>query len=346
MYSFNGMYLMGGQERFFVEITKELDLMIPPGTVEILIPEWEKFDYQYQNIEVKRIGKSNKLIWLQYTFPKYIKENKNIPVSLFNHCSVINPGIGTIHDLAPIFYKPERWTFHGELSKRYWEICRNALVKKGRQILTVSEKSKSDILNIYNIDPNRIIVLGNGWQHMNRIQETPDIFGKFTFLQKGKYYFSLGSITQRKNIKWIINVAKNNPDDIFVIAGSLTKYVNASQEMKADNIIYIGRVSDEDMKALMRNCKAFLFPSVYEGFGIPPLEALSTGAKIVVANASCLPEIYGNCAHYIDPYKYDIDLNALLEERVDDPSSVLEKYTWKNMANILKDLLFSNITGR
>ena len=69
------------------------------------------------------------------------------------------------------------------------------------------------------------------------------------------------------------------------------------------NVKLLGYVSDGQVKWLMQNCKAFIFPSYYEGFGIPPLEALSVGAKIVVGNAASLPEIYKKSAYYIDPEK-------------------------------------------
>ena len=103
--------------------------------------------------------------------------------------------------------------------------------------------------------------------------------------------------------------------------------------------------------ALTSKCKAFILPSFspvtewskspgtntsyYEGFGIPPLEALSVGAKIIVSKAACLPEIYGNTAHYIDPNNLDINLNQLLEQPVESPERILEKYTYDNDAEQL-----------
>ena len=82
----------------------------------------------------------------------------------------------------------------------------------------------------------------------------------------------------------------------------------------------------------MQNCRAFLHPAVFEGFGIPPLEALSQGVPIAVARASCLPELYGDTAHYFDPYDYDVDLDALLAEPVASPEKILQKYSWDKTA--------------
>ena len=83
----------------------------------------------------------------------------------------------------------------------------------------------------------------------------------------------------------------------------------------------------------MKHCKAFLQPSKYEGFGIPPLEALSVGARICVSNASCLPEIYEDCAYYFDPDDYNVDLNVLLQGTVSPPDRLLARYSWDTAAN-------------
>ena len=82
----------------------------------------------------------------------------------------------------------------------------------------------------------------------------------------------------------------------------------------------------------MQKCKAFILPSYYEGFGIPPLEALSCGAKIVISNAACLPEIYGDSAYYIDPNNANVNLTELIMEERKNPSELLQKYTYQNAA--------------
>jgi glycosyltransferase involved in cell wall biosynthesis len=99
-----------------------------------------------------------------------------------------------------------------------------------------------------------------------------------------------------------------------------------------ENILLPGYLDDGKVKALMERCKAFILPSYYEGFGLTPLEALSCGAKIIVANAASLPEIYGKTAHYIDPFDTEVDLDKLLQEPVEDPDAILEKYSYDTSA--------------
>ncbi len=93
------------------------------------------------------------------------------------------------------------------------------------------------------------------------------------------------------------------------------------------------------MKALYKNCKAFLFPSIMEGFGIPPMEALFNGVPIIISNTSSLPEIYEDCAHYIDPYKYDYSLDELLKEPVASSDKVLNKFSWEKSAKQWYELI-------
>jgi glycosyltransferase involved in cell wall biosynthesis len=82
----------------------------------------------------------------------------------------------------------------------------------------------------------------------------------------------------------------------------------------------------------MENCKAFILPSYYEGFGLTPLEALSCGAPIIIARAASLPEIYGKTAHYIDPADTNVNLDELLKEPVEKPDHLLQKYSYDTAA--------------
>ena len=83
----------------------------------------------------------------------------------------------------------------------------------------------------------------------------------------------------------------------------------------------------------------FIFPSYFEGFGLPPLEALSCGAPVIISNKTCLPEIYEDCAHYINPDVYDVDLNKILGQPVASPEKLLEKYTLQNTARRLLSVI-------
>ena len=192
---------------------------------------------------------------------------------------------------------------------------------------------------MYRVNPEKITVVGNAWQHIEKTAYDDTIINKYN-LETKKFYFSLGSRVEHKNLKWIVSAALQNPESVFVVSGenSYSKGFDESQFPK--NIIFTGYISDGEIRSLMANCKAFILPSIYEGFGIPPMEALAENAQIIVSNTSCLPEIYSKSAHYIDPYQLEnIDLDKILAEHVEKPEAVLNRYSWNKSAKTLYSLI-------
>ena len=164
-------------------------------------------------------------------------------------------------------------------------------------------------------------------------------------IEKDNYFFSLGSRLAHKNAKWIISAAAQNPSEIFVISGSsFGQEDKEAKETSLKNVLFAGYLTDSEVKALMHNCKAFIQPSLCEGFGIPPMEAMSTGAQCIVAKAASLPEVYKNSVWYIDPLNYsDIDLYQIMQQSKENNSLILDEYSWhvsaEKFLNGLRSLL-------
>jgi glycosyltransferase involved in cell wall biosynthesis len=157
-------------------------------------------------------------------------------------------------------------------------------------------------------------------------------------LDRGTYYFALSSLAPNKNLKWLVETARQNPEETMVIAGGInTKVFGDASIPEAENVIYVGYVTDAEAKALLEGCKAFLFPTFYEGFGIPPLEALSCGAKAVVSDTAVMHEVYGESVGYLNPQEPAADISTKLSCAPSD--SILEKYSWKKSAQTVADLL-------
>jgi glycosyltransferase involved in cell wall biosynthesis len=211
---------------------------------------------------------------------------------------------------------------------------------KAKKIATVSQFTKNHIVHAYHIDPDKITVIYSSWDHFKKITADYSVFNAFPVLSK-PFYFSLGSLCKRKNIRWILEYAIKHPESTFAISGTnlSTVKVNELEGEIPKNIILLGYLDDPKVKALMTRCKAFILPSYYEGFGLTPLEALSCGAQIIVANAASLPEIYGNTAHYIDPFNTDVDLDVLLAEPVEKPDAILAKYSYDTSAKMVYNLI-------
>lgn len=200
--------------------------------------------------------------------------------------------------------------------------------------LTDSNFQKEAIKKYQNITDDEIETIYMGYEHTEFVKADYGIFDKFPILNNNEFFYTLGSLAPHKNIIWVAEVAKRNPNYIFVIAGGkdLKVWKDNVEIKRIDNLLFLGYVSDEESRALSEKCLAFLHPSKYEGFGIPPLEALCYGAKVIVSNATCLPEIYEDCAVYFDPDDYEVDLKRLCNAPVGDYMKICKKCSWRKSA--------------
>lgn len=326
-----------GVHRFARELMIQLDKLVEKDEITIVVPYYVEQLPVFNNIRIVRYGKVKGLLWEQTDFVKYLRKNNLVSISLCNTQPLFRPGIMCIHDAAykvhPEFFK----TLHGKLSVCWHRINFWIAKHSSYPIITVSYFSKYQLIDAYKLNPRRITVIGNGWQHMNRIDSDKNILSRNN-LREGEFFFTLGNINYNKNTRWIIDFAKKHPEDMFVLSGIRVK--NSSVNIDdIKNIKWLGYLSDEEIKALFQTCKAFIFPSIHEGFGIPPMEALSQGAKIIVSNTTSLPEIYKNSAYYVDPYDNDIDIDELFNTPLDDASVVLDSYSWEKSAKKLKSLI-------
>jgi glycosyltransferase involved in cell wall biosynthesis len=320
-----------GVERYARETLSEIDKKISYHQYKLAIPSYynEADLPKYKNFELVKIdGLKKDFLWEQISLPIYAKKNNALIVSFDFATPIFNPGISTIHDMS---FKTNKNYFTNNLKQKMVRLklesyC-NSIIKGKYPIVTVSHYQKKEIEKYYHIDPKRIIVAGNGWQHFKEVEEDDSVLSEYDIIP-GEFYFSLSSNTSNKNFKWVYEAAKANSHAQFVIVGGKTS-ISPNELRGEKNISYLGYQSDERVKSLYKNCKAFIFPSFYEGFGIPPMEALSVGAKIIVSNTSCLPEIYGDSAYYIDPRNSNINLEDILEGNVTgNPEDVLNKYSW------------------
>ena len=189
---------------------------------------------------------------------------------------------------------------------------------KKRKIVTPSMHSEKEIRKYYGVSEDRLSVVCDGWEHMSDIKADESILDKLPQIKGKEFFFSLGSRYKHKNYAWVIKAAIKNPQYCFVVTGSdsYSSEIDNLKNTKPDNIIYTGYISDGEIKALYQKCKALIQPSLYEGFGIPPLEALSVGGKAIVSNTSCLPERSGDSVYYLDPYSDGADLDELMKAKV------------------------------
>lgn len=328
---------ISGVQRYTLEIIKALDEIIQKDEIEICTPKSAQNVPNYKNLKVVKYSTLKNIPWEQISFPYYVSKNNGVPINLGNVSPWVNPGIVCIHDVNCI-RNPEN--FQKRMVIWYKFLFKRAM-KKGRKIITVSDFSKREMLNFYNVDKDKIVVINNSWEHFDKIKEDNSIFERFPELKEKEFFFSLGTLTKHKNLKWVLKVAQKNPKYIFAISGfvNIKKFKEQLDLETPPNVIYLGYLNDEEVKAIYMKTKALLFPSLYEGFGLPPIEALSAGTKVVVADIESMHEIFEDTVIYIDPYKYNVNLDELLKEKISDPNKILKKYSWKSSAEKLLKLI-------
>ena len=344
-YAINGKFFcdrLTGMQRYAHEMVRELDGICHVGEFELIVPRDAKSVPDYRNIKVVRFGKRGGIFWEQVLLPLYLRRNKRSCINLLSIVPLLSPkGLvvahGVNYKVNPQFFKSLR-----DKVSRLWHIVNYSwYFRRTEMIVTDSEFSRSEIMRTYHVEPERISVVHCSWQHMVSIEGSRDFFDKYLHLPSNEYYFSMSSVNENKNFKWVAQVALLNGERQFAIAGGkdLEGSLDRLGIKKPSNLHFLGYVSDEDAKALMTHCKAFLFPTYYEGFGIPPMEAMSCGAQAIVSNTATMHEVYGDAVHYIDPDNPNVDLEQLLEEPVSSSSEVLNKYSWKESGKKLYDIL-------
>jgi len=259
----------------------------------------------------------------------------------------------TVHDLR-LYRYPETYSF---LRYHFLKHAVKESIARADRIISISEFTKSEMISTCGVDPNKVTVvheaINRSFFSVDRIKnyELPE---EYAYLKKGRFLFCLSQIEPRKNHLRLIKAfsalkAQGGFDDLHLVLAGLQK-LNAAPVLKAIaetlDVIYLDYVPTELMLWLSHHATLFVYPSYYEGFGFPPLEAASLGTVSAVGRASSVPEVCGDCAFYFDPYNVDdmtkviaaaLNDEAAIQEKKQKLESQLNKFSWeKNAINTLK----------
>jgi glycosyltransferase involved in cell wall biosynthesis len=236
------------------------------------------------------------------------------------------PLILTVHDLA-IDIIPEVFSTR----MRYWHqyIKRSQLLHRANTIIAMSESTKRDLIDIYNLSENKIEVIYSGIDdsfYHSRPSEDVILQVKNHYHLPPRYILYLGTIEPRKNVLFLVKaferIASIDKDIYLVIAGvdgwlyqSIYRYIE--QSPYRDRIIRTGYIQAQDKPIIYSQALVFVYPSLYEGFGFPPLEAMASGTPTIVSNNSSFPEIVGNAAYKVSPYDIE-ELTDIILQLIQD----------------------------
>ncbi len=248
-----------------------------------------------------------------------------------------------IHEVYPAYFSSKDPTIP-------WK---KQLIGKAGCIIAISESTKKDIIKFINVDPNRIFViyLGNPFENMIGQNEEINNFSDPSICA-GSYILFVGNRSSYKNFTFFIKtiaplLLKNNELQVCCAGGEpfSPHEISCFKNFQILNKVHHIQPDDNTMKKLYKNARAFIFPSLYEGFGLPVLEAFSSGCPTLLSNTSSLPEIGGDAALYFDPYDSASLIDALEHIISDDTlrtQLILKGYerskqfSWEKTANATK----------
>ena len=233
---------------------------------------------------------------------------------------VVRNQVVTIHDVVPLDH-PE-WL--NERFAKWYRFLVPRLARRVRHVIVVSEFTRQRLAAWTGVDERKISVVYNGVDTRFVPQAAEAVAATRCKLQlpDGRYVLSVSSLEPRKNLGRLLlaweRLVPELPSDVWlVIAGAKGKrlvFADVPELKHLPERVYLpGYVHDEDLAQLYAGASAFVYPSVYEGFGLPPLEAMACGAPVVVGNCTSLPEVVGEAALTVNPY----DVNALAQGLLD-----------------------------
>lgn len=260
----------------------------------------------------------------------------------------------TIHDLSP-FVLPEYYTIKSRIWHWFMNIPR--LVERSTKIIAVSEFTKLSLIEKLNVPASKILVAPLGvdrdnYHPMLSVDRLRDVRNRYSL--PGDFVLYLGTVEPRKNLQRVIAAYEQVKEPIsLVIAGRLGwKYSAILEQIKASPkhrfIHLLGYIPEADKPYILKLARVFAWPSLYEGFGLPVLEAMAVGTPVLTSNVSSLPEVAGDAAILVNPYNIDDIADGIIKLHTDSSlrahyiNKGLERskmFTWEKCAEVVKSAL-------
>ncbi|MCX6125413.1 MAG: glycosyltransferase family 1 protein, partial [Proteobacteria bacterium] len=277
-------------------------LVITNSDSPLMKESWPKF-IQFVNAKASWIGFRE-----QIELPKILREQK---VDLFHTPSFVAPllvsckMVMTIHDLNhlvfPQFYTP----FH----QVYYRLFVRSCIQRSHSILTVSHFSKAEIVRNLDLDAEKVFVTYNGVSDQYNPVTDPNLLSYVREMYElpDEFILCVSNNKPHKNVHQLVKAYCFSDIKIpLVLASPVDAYLlRLAEAFNKKHLLYFSKfIAEEHLPAVYSMTKLFVYPSTYEGFGLPPLEAMCCGAPVVVARSSSLPEVVGSHAIFANPYDY------------------------------------------
>jgi len=347
----NGRFLTQrttGVQRYAWEIVRALDTLLCNREAShlkfvLLIPKSGQPPSWLRSIESRVVGRLTGQLWEQLELPRYSRQG--ISLNLCNTAPLVARSVVvTIHD-AGVFAVPQAYS---SPFRTWYRLLHPQLGRRAIQIVTVSRFSQSQLVRYAAMDPTRIAIIPNGGEHILSSPGDPSVLERLRL--RRRYILAVSSQSPHKNLGAVLSAVAQMGDRDFdvVFAGGSNPRVFREGLQGAGEARLAGYVTDAELRALYENAECFVYPSLYEGFGLPPLEAMTCGCPVIVSRVASLPEVCGDAAVYCDPEDSqdiacqigtvlsDAELRADLRRRGVERAKL---FTWNHAAGALLKLL-------
>lgn len=334
---------MTGVQRFAEEISLQIEHM--RDDVILLVPDVKAIKKQslLKRFNIEEVPGLNGHLWEQITLPLYLLRRKSpLLINLGNTAPVFySHQVVTHHDITYLKY-PKSFPFSFRLLYR---IISPLMIRNSKQVVTVSQFSRSEISSQYRCQEEKIKIIYNAvsdlFEPTKEVTSEPD---------KERYLLAVSSTNYHKNFHGLIDAFSDaNLDiDLKIIGDSADVFSTLDLKRNHPRIHFVGRVNDDELVKLYQHATAFVFPSFYEGFGIPPLEAQACGCPVISSNTASMPEVLGESVLYFNPESKREIINALslIVSDVELRAQLVEKgfknkerFSWGESASKLNDII-------
>lgn len=354
---------------FTFEVLKNLVATYPENDYLVLFDQKPDKEMLIPGVEYRVVNPPARhpllyIIWFEITLPFYLNQwDADIFLSLDGFCSLSTkvPTILCIHDLAYLHYP----SYIPRRALWYYKNFQEKFAQKAKQILTVSEFSKQDLVKQYGLSNFKIDVVYNGSRfEKKQMAIDEDVLTKYK-VEANRYFIYTGSIHPRKNIKLLIEAfnlfcERDDTGDYHLVLVGRNAWMTdeimklANESTYADRIVFTGYLDDVSLWSLLCRATALCYISSWEGFGVPLLDAMHAETAIICSNTTSLPEVAGPAALLVDPQDplqvaeamYDLSSQPGLRKKLVEEGRIRKlKFSWlntsKNIYNICK-IVFNN----
>jgi glycosyltransferase involved in cell wall biosynthesis len=326
---------------------------IKNSKIIVLGNEYNRSDFaingvEFVSVKYNPLNKMTCILWELFVVSKVCKKKKAdrvlFPRGFCAFTHLVKDSI-IVHDLIPFYYDKYYPGYFNKLENVYIMKRLKASIKSCNQVITISETSKKEILDITKVSEGKIVTIHNG---CNIMAYTPETY------TGEPYIIAITSCLPHKNAEGIVKSYEEyykttqHPIHLKIIGIPDVEKYGISEDIKAHITCFKFIKEDRELHRVIANGSVFMFLSLVEGFGFPPIEGMQLGVPIVCSNLSSLPEVVGDAAVFVDPLNYKEvgqALNALINDKTKQKSMVekgyknIPRFSWESRAKLYWEAL-------